>query len=91
MFLSDDASEVVRDMEIKQVEGSLGQFGSDDRAGLNGKLHRFSAIRNRDKEISGITIRIGRHVRGNAAMLMDFLLGSDKSILILGEPGSGRC
>ena len=90
VFLCDDESEVVTDDEIKYIEARLGEFGSDNRAGLNGKLHRFSAIRNRDKVIAGITIRVGKHVRGNAAMLMDFLLGSDKSILILGEPGSGQ-
>jgi len=90
IFLCDDETNVVTPAEIKYIADRLGDFGSDNRAGLNGKLHRFSAIRNRDKDILGITIRVGRHVRGNAAILMDFLMGSDKSILILGEPGSGK-
>eukprot|EP00978_Attheya_sp_CCMP212_P042465 scaffold259043_cov51-Attheya_sp.AAC.2 len=89
VFLCDEESNNVSPDEIHCVERELGQFGSDNRAGLDGKLHRFSAMRNRaDGKISGITIRIGRHVHGNAAMLMDLLMASDKSILILGEPGN---
>lgn len=91
VFLCDDEFRVVQKKEIQEISDSLGTFGSDNRAGLNGKLHRFAAIRDRDMQITGITIRIGRHVRGNAAMLMDVLMGSsEQSILILGEPGSGK-
>lgn len=75
---------------MENIEEKLGNFGGDNRAGLNGELHRFSAMRDRNQEIMGITIRIGRHVHGNAAMIMDYLMGTDKSILILGEPGSGK-
>ena len=89
-YLCDDESRLVTKKELNEVIQNLGEFGSDNRAGLDRKLHRFSAMRERDNHIMGITIRVGRHVRGNAAMLMDFLLGSDKSILMLGEPGSGK-
>ena len=89
VFLCDDESKLVSSDDIKSVARKLGEFGSDNRAGLDGKLHRFSAMRNRDGNISGITVRIGRNVLGNAAMLMDLLVGTEKSILILGEPGSG--
>lgn len=47
-------------------------------------------MRARDETIAGITIRLGRSVTGNADMLRDLLLGDDKSILFLGEPGSGK-
>jgi stage III sporulation protein SpoIIIAA len=90
VFLCDDESKLVQHSEIDEISAKLGRFGSDNRAGLNGQLHRFSAMRDRDDQIAGITIRVGRNVNGNAAMLMDLLLGSDKSILILGEPGSGK-
>jgi stage III sporulation protein SpoIIIAA len=90
VFLCDDEFKLVQHSEIDEISAKLGRFGSDNRAGLNGQLHRFSAMRDRDDQISGITIRVGRNVNGNAAMLMDLLLASDKSILILGEPGSGK-
>ena len=90
VFLCDDESELVSEADLSHVANRLGRFGSDNRAGLNGKLHRFSAMRNREGDIAGITIRIGRNVVGNAAMLMDLLMGTDKSILILGEPGKAR-
>ncbi len=97
VFLSDDTNKLVEEQELDIVVSKLGNFGSDNRAGLagthrnNGSLHRFSAIRDRDRRIVGITIRVGRNVRGNASMLIDLLMhNKDKSILILGEPGSGK-
>lgn len=90
VFLCDDESKKVTSDDVNNVARKLGDFGSDNRAGLDAKLHRFSAMRNRDGQIAGITVRIGRNVLGNAAMLMDFLMGTEKSILILGEPGSGK-
>eukprot|EP00536_Pseudo-nitzschia_multiseries_P010783 jgi/Psemu1/204118/e_gw1.341.10.1 len=83
--------------EIEEITAKLGTFGSDNRAGLDvrsfekqGSLHRFSAMRNREGIIAGLTIRVGRTVSGNAAMLADLLANTDRSILILGEPGSGK-
>ena len=90
IFLCDDELKVVEETEIKEISTNLGRFGSDNRAGLNGQLHRFSAMRDREDHVMGITIRVGRNVHGNAAMLMDLLMSTDKSILILGEPGSGK-
>jgi len=90
IFLCDDELKVVQKAEMKEISTNLGRFGSDNRAGLNGQLHRFSAMRDREDNVMGITIRVGRNVHGNAAMLMDLLMNSDKSILILGEPGSGK-
>ena len=37
-----------------------------------------------------MTIRFGRSVAGTADIIGDVLLGSDKSVLLLGEPGSGK-
>lgn len=87
IFLFDDELRTVQLSEVNNLCSKLGNFGIDNRAGLNGQLHRFSAMRDRDDQITGITIRVGRFVTGNADMLMDLLLGSNKSILILGEPG----
>lgn len=65
------------------------QFGADNRAGVNGSLHRISAIRNRDGDCIGVTMRVGRYVPGNALMIADILYGTDASILFVGPPGSG--
>lgn len=48
---------------------------------------RISAIRNRAEAIIGLTMRVGRHVGGNAAMIEDLLFhAEDASLLFLGEP-----
>eukprot|EP00953_Heterococcus_sp_UTEX-ZZ885_P036436 18766-Heterococcus_DN1.PRE.1 len=67
----------------------LESFGSDDRAGLSHTLHRISALRNRQGNIIGLTMRVGRALIGIASMIAD-ILKSNLSILILGEPGSGK-
>ena len=81
---------VVSTEEIDEIVGHLGHFGSDNRAGLEAQLHRISAIRNRAGDIIGLTMRVGRHVCGNAEMIRDLLFQEDTSILFLGEPGSGK-
>lgn len=66
-------------------------FGADNRAGINGSLHRISAVRNRDDDIVGLTLRVGRYIAGNSIMIADILAGMPHaSILICGEPGSGK-
>ena len=76
--------------ELDSIVQRLGGFGSDNRASLEGQLHRISAIRNRADTIIGLTMRVGRYVGGNAAIIADILFRDDKSILFLGEPGSGK-
>ena len=92
-YLSSDESRLVRLNDIDTVVGMVGGFGSDNRAGLQGELHRISAIHNRDNppRVIGLTIRVGRHIPGNADMIRDILFQDPtKSILVLGEPGSGK-
>ena len=72
-------------MDASQV----GEFGGDNRAGINRCLHRISCIRNRDGRIVGLTCRVGRTVAGSASMAADVVL-SGKSILLLGRPGVGK-
>lgn len=69
------------------------RFGGDNRAGLNRELHRISCMCDRAGQVYGLTLRIGRSFPGNCYMLSDLLLHADyqdKSILILGLPGSGK-
>jgi stage III sporulation protein SpoIIIAA len=73
------------DFCIKQ----LGNFNSDNRAGIERTLHRVSCLKNRKGNIIGLTCRVGRILFGNINIVRD-LLESGQSILILGKPGIGK-
>jgi stage III sporulation protein SpoIIIAA len=77
--------------DIDSVVDRLGDFGTDNRAGLEEQLHRISAIRDCAGAAVGLTMRVGRHMRGNGDMMTDILLSPNgASVLLLGEPGSGK-
>jgi stage III sporulation protein SpoIIIAA len=82
------SDDITRD-DLAYVEGRIGHFGDDNRAGIERTLHRISAIRNRGGEIVGLTCRIGRAVYGTIAVIED-LIESGESILLLGRPGVGK-
>lgn len=86
MYLSD--TEVTLD-DLQTVIDQIGDFGSDNRAGIERTLHRISAIRNRKGKIIGLTCRVGRAVYGTIEIIKDIVM-SDKSILLLGRPGVGK-
>lgn len=75
--------------DIDYVVSRIGSFGRDNRAGINGTLHRISAIRNRDGEIIGLTVRVGRAVYGTLDIIRD-VIETGKNILLLGRPGVGK-
>ncbi len=75
--------------DLKEVITKLGQFGQDNRAGIERTLHRISAIRNRKGDIIGLTCRVGRAVFGTVALVRD-LLDSGQSLLLMGRPGIGK-
>jgi stage III sporulation protein SpoIIIAA len=64
----------------------VGDFGDDNRAGIDRTLHRISCMRNRDGVIVGLTCRVGRAISGCASLAADFAVAG-KSLLILGKPG----
>jgi stage III sporulation protein SpoIIIAA len=83
------ASSQVSQTDIDYVVSRIGEFTGDNRAGINHTLHRISAIRNRHGEIIGLTCRVGRAVFGTVRMIQD-LIESGKSVLLLGRPGIGK-
>ncbi len=75
--------------DIDCVISRIGEFDADNRAGMESTLHRISAIRNRRGNVVGLTCRVGRAVYGTINIIED-LIDSGESILILGKPGVGK-
>ncbi|HIB10414.1 MAG TPA: AAA family ATPase, partial [Dehalococcoidia bacterium] len=83
-----DDQDVTRE-DLENLVARLGDFGDDNRAGIERTLHRISAIRNRKGQVIGITCRVGRAVFGTIKIIED-LAFSGKNILLLGRPGVGK-
>ena len=79
----------VTQSDIDLVVARIGDFDTDNRAGMERTLHRISAIRNRRGHIVGLTCRVGRAVYGTIDIIED-IIASGKSILLLGRPGVGK-
>jgi stage III sporulation protein SpoIIIAA len=79
----------VTDVDIEHVVSRIGCFSGDNRAGIERTLHRISAMRNREGRIVGLTLRVGRAVFGTVKIIQD-LVESGKSVLLLGRPGIGK-
>lgn len=75
--------------DIDFVVSRIGFFTADNRAGIEGTLHRISAIRNRQGKIIGLTMRVGRAIQGTIEVIRD-IINMGKSILVLGAPGMGK-
>lgn len=83
------ADQTVQHDDLAHVTAQVGEFGGDNRAGIERTLHRISAIRNRRGQIIGLTLRVGRAVFGGIELLRD-LVETGRSLLILGRPGIGK-
>ena len=83
-----DEREITRD-DLDYLVEEIGDFGDDNRAGMERTLHRISAIRNRKGQVVGITCRAGRAVFGTIKIIED-LAFANKNILLLGRPGVGK-
>ena len=81
--------EPVNREDLQYVVAGIGNFGDDNRAGMERTLHRISAIRNRGGNVVGITCRVGRAVFGTIKIIED-LAYSGQNILLLGRPGVGK-
>ena len=83
-----DSAEVTAE-DIRHTIDRIGDFGEDNRAGIERTLHRISAIRNRGGQIIGLTLRVGRAVYGTIRVIEDLIM-TGKSVLLLGKPGVGK-
>jgi len=75
--------------QIDELVSRIGDFDADNRAGIERTLHRISAMRNKHGAIVGLTCRVGRAVYGTIDIIED-LVDTGKSILLLGRPGIGK-
>ena len=75
--------------DIEHVVSRVGQFGDDNRAGIERTLHRISVMRNRAGAPVGLTCRVGRAVFGTIRIMQDLVMTGD-SLLLLGRPGVGK-
>ncbi len=85
----DLAEEPVTHDELDDVVAALGEFDADNRAGIEGTLHRISALRNRKGQVIGLTLRVGRAVVGTIDLIRDLVERGD-NLLLLGKPGIGK-
>ncbi|PWA50712.1 P-loop containing nucleoside triphosphate hydrolases superfamily protein [Artemisia annua] len=81
--------EVVNIEDLNHAISKVGDFSDDNRSGIDHSLHRISAIRNRKRQIIGLTCRVGRAVSGSAEIIRD-LVEDGGSILVIGPPGVGK-
>lgn len=79
----------VSEHDIEFVIRQIGEFGSDNRAGIERTLHRISCMRNRHGKVVGLTCRVGRALEGTIDIIDD-IVRAGHSILLLGRPGVGK-
>lgn len=80
---------IISQEDIDELENNLGDFGEDNRAGLDGTIHRLSRIKSRTGLTIGFTVRIGKTVEGAEDLIRD-VADSGENILIVGLPGLGK-
>jgi stage III sporulation protein SpoIIIAA len=80
--------EVTRE-DIDAVLSRISPFDADNRSGIERTLHRISAIRNRGRDVVGLTCRVGRAIYGTIDIIED-IIHSGRSVLLLGRPGVGK-
>ncbi|PWG62530.1 single-stranded DNA-binding protein [Spiribacter halobius] len=83
-----DSEPVSREL-LDSVLARVGRFSDDNRAGIEGTLHRIAALRNRSGRVIGLTLRVGRAVYGTIDSLRD-LIEDGRGVLLLGRPGVGK-
>lgn len=91
LMRSDFLGEPATKENVQLVVQRIGQkkFTIQDRAGIDGTLHRISAARNQSGQVVTLIMRVGR-ASSNLAGLLEDILADSNSILMLGPPGVGK-
>lgn len=76
-------------VDLKNITDKIDQFGADNRVGVAGTLHRISRILDKNRELVGLTLRVGIPFIGTVKLIADEI-AQNKSVLIIGKPGSGK-
>lgn len=76
--------------EVVGPSGSRLRFGKDNRAALDGMLHRVSRKLDGEGHVNGLTLRVGRDMPQLMPREVAELLLSGRSVLFLGPPGVGK-
>lgn len=93
-WLMDGSRHVLSDFPVTaddlEIFGSL-KRAQKNRAGVSGTLHRVSFIE-ADDALVGVTCRVGRPQAGldTLHLLPDDIVSGERSLLIVGPPGSGK-
>jgi stage III sporulation protein SpoIIIAA len=85
----DLADQAVDRATLDRVVDGVGRFGPDNRAGIEGTLHRIACLRNRRGDVVGLTLRVGRAVIGTVDLIREYVERGG-SLLLLGRPGVGK-
>jgi len=88
-YIHSDLPEITKD-DMAYLSHRVGGFKENNRAGLEGTLHRISRIPDAFGETVGVTIRVGKFVVGVAEPLRQYLLESGGSLLVVGPPRTGK-
>lgn len=84
-----DTEVIVKSEHIDYTRDKLGGFRGDNRAGIDGTLHRFAGLPDDFGVLVGLTIRLGRHLPGVALPLLPYLM-NEPSLMVIGPPGVGK-
>ena len=79
---------IVQDADIQHADDLL-NLSRNNRVVIDGTLHRIGKIVNSSGRVIGMTLRVGRAARGHVELLED-VVSSGKSVLLLGKPGVGK-
>lgn len=78
-----------KDLDAILDNRGVSELLRNNRCGISGTLHRISCIRNKTRDVVGLTMRVGRVIEGTIDLIKD-LIDTGESILLLGRPGVGK-